>query len=181
MQLGGPPVTGPSVSTFYGDATQVGFPAAVRAFYSSVAAYLPVGLTATVDSAGDILLDTDGSLQGTWSETSGSVVNGTDNNGWAQGVGGRVRWNTAGVRSGRRVRGTTFLVPIGKDMLTGAGQLDDTMLAAWISAGNTLRAAASSAMRIWSRPHQGLSDGSSHTVTGVFAPDEVSWLRSRRL
>lgn len=180
-ELSGAAVTGPSVSTFYGDATQTGFPAAVRAFYAALAGDLPNGLTVAVDSAGDIILDTNGSLVGTWSEASGAVVGGTDNNGWVQGVGARVRWNTTAVRTRRRVRGTTFVVPIGKDMFTSAGMIDDAMIARWITAGNTLRAAASGAMRVWSRPHKGAADGSSHEVTGVLVPDQVSWLRSRRL
>lgn len=170
----------PAVSFFYCDAMQTGFPAAVRAFYNSIAGVIPNTISVQVDGSGDIILDTDGSLQGTWSEATPAAVAGTNNNGFVAGVGCRIRWNTAGVRGGRRVKGTTFLVPLGKDIYTGAGQLDDSFLPSIVTAGNTLRTAASGAMRIWSRPHKNASDGTSHDVTGVQVPDMVSWLRSRR-
>jgi len=106
-------------------------------------------------------------------------VIGTDPTGWVEGVGARIKWQTSGIRGGRRVRGSTFLVPLGVQHFDSAGKID----AAAVSLADVEAAAFVSAttpnLRIWSRPNGG-PNGQSNEVTGGAMPDQVSWLRSRR-
>ena len=105
-----------------------------------------------------------GALTGGYSAASGAVVT----------------WNTAGVRNGRRVRGRTFLVPLG-----GAAYQSDGSLSA--SAIGTLNSAAEelvgtgfdSGFGVWSRPGTSGS-GSFYEVTVFRVPDMAAVLRSRR-
>lgn len=179
-QWTGTGLIGPSVSTFYWDSSVTGGPAAIRAFFNSCATQIPNTVTITVDSTGDILTDTTGALVGTWTESAGAAVTGSDNNSFVLGLGIRVVWNTAGIHNGRRVRGSTFLVPVGRDIWDAQGTPDSGHLATVSSAAAALVSAGSGDFKIWSRPTGG-SGGQSHGVTGSSVPDAVSWLRSRRV
>jgi hypothetical protein len=90
----------------------------------------------------------------------------------------------------RRVRGRTFIVPIGGASLAGDGTLDATKQGNIQSAANTLVASAAATVQlvIWSRPFPGdpnnggsfARDGSSHPVKSALVRDKVAMLRSRR-
>lgn len=188
-QWAGTGVTGPSVSTFYWDAAVTGGPAAVRAFFDAVKGQLPNTLTITVDSTGDIILDTDGSLIGSWTESAGSPVAGTDNNAFVNGTGLRISWQTAGIYRGRRVKGSTFLVPVGRDLYNAQGIIDAGHLATVQTAADALVAAGGGDFKVYSREVQAdpthvppivHTDGTASGVTGAVAHNAVSWLRSRR-
>lgn len=99
--------------------------------------------------------------------------------GFALGVGARVVWNTSGIFGGRRVRGSTFIVPLTIGSYEGAGQITAGVIATMQGAANTLAGFGPDGMFIWSRPQPG-TPGEAQTVTGAIAPDRVSWLRSRR-
>jgi hypothetical protein len=113
--------------------------------------------------------------------TTPTAVAASGSSNWASGVGCRQRWLTAGITRGRRVRGSTFLVPLGQNLYDGTGSIADATVTALATAANTLRAADSGSMRIYSRPTSAANaDGVAHAVTGSDLPDRVSWLRSRR-
>lgn len=153
----------------------------VRAFFNEVNDILPSevqfvveGEVAVIDQengeiTGYIMVDPEpvtgfGGLAGGYSAASGAVVT----------------WNTAGVRNGRRVRGRTFIVPLGG----GAYQSDGTLLGTTVT---TLQTAADamvgdgfeSGFGIWSRP-SGSTAGGFYEVTGFRVPDMSAVLRSRR-
>lgn len=180
VQLTGSAVVGPSVSTFFWDASVTGGPAALRTFYNANVSRLPTTVTYTVDSAGDILDSANGDLVGTWSEAAGAAVTGTDGSGPIDGVGARIRWLTAGTFHGRRVVGSTFMVPLGRGAMSSNGQPDGTTQSGFQTAAAALVTTAAGAMKIWSRPSPGGSDGIISAVTAAQASPEVSWLRSRR-
>lgn len=173
-------VTGPGLSTFYWDSAGLaGYPAAVSTFFGAVKALFPAGVSWSIPSDGDVLEDTTGELVGTWSITGGSVVSSTGAGSFARGVGARVSWQTAEIRGGRRVRGTTFLAPLTTGSFDGTGAVS-------VTAANTIQTAAAAYLTdtaghavVWSRPRPTLA-GDSVSITSALVPRSVSWLRSRR-
>lgn len=173
-------MVGPAVSTFYWDAGVTGGPALIRQFFEDGAGHLPTVVSIQVDGSGDILTDTTGNLSGTWSEATPAIVNGANGNDPIDGVGFRVRWNTSGIHNGRRVKGTTFIVPLPRTSFDSAGIPGTLAQAAWQTAADDLVTAADGAMLIWSRPSPGGSDGETSPVTSATVPRATSWLRTRR-
>jgi hypothetical protein len=94
------------------------------------------------------------------------------------GVGARVRWATNGIRNGRHVVGTTFLVPLASSAYTTTGFLATANSSALDAAAEALIVAAP--LYIVSRPSAAVPAGASNIVIGSTVPLEVSWLRSRR-
>ena len=175
----GSAVVGGGVSTFYSTVPTSGFATAVAAFYTSIAALVPTTLTWTIPHSGDTIQDDNGQLAGTWSEAGAdSTVVSTLAGAFPNGVGARVVWRTSGIRDGRRVNGSTFIVPLASGSFQSDGTLTDANVTTIRNAANTLLGAVP--MRIFSKPHKGTSDGLSSAVIGVTVPDKVSWLRSRR-
>ena len=176
----GAPVTGAGVSTFYSAPTAgSGLATAVNSFFNSVKGLIPTGVQINVDTGGDLFDELTGSLLGSWGTSGTTVVTCSGAAAHSQGVGGRVVWATSGIRNGRRVRGSTFIVPIS----AGNWDNDGTLLAAAVTTLNTAAAALVTAlggdMRIWSRPEPG-NPGVGNIVTSGACKDATSWLRSRR-
>jgi len=179
----GTPLVGGGVSTFYtSNLAPATFTTAVRTFLAACGGLFPAGTTITPPSGGELIDENTGALSGVWTMTPGAALSGSGGAGaYAAGVGMRVRWNTAGVTRGRRVRGTTYLLPAMASTYQSDGTIADSNVALVQTAADTLVAADSGSMRIWSRPStSGGSDGASHAVTSSTVPDAVTWLRSRR-
>jgi hypothetical protein len=151
----------------------------VEDFFDAIKDRLAGGTIVTVPSAGDVISDTDGSLQGVWGSGGGVAITGTGNTLYAAGVGARVQWRTAGVNNGRRVVGSTFIVPLDNNQYATDGTLATVCVGDLQAAGDALVTAQLSAFTIWSRSQDG-GAGANHEVTSCLAPDKVSWLRSRR-
>lgn len=174
-------VVGQGLTTFYSSdgLTPAALPGAVLSFFDDIKGIVPSGVTWTIPSSGDVLDDTDGEIQGGWAETGGGSVSSTGTAEFAQGVGLRIKWVTAGVVAGRRVRGSTFIVPV----VTADLQSDGTFRVNEINimgAAAVALLAADPTLGIWSRPTVARS-GSFHPITSVVTPDAISWLRSRRV
>lgn len=159
---------------------------AVRAFADSWQEALPNDITLTVQDQGDRINEETGGLVGTW---SGGVVAGYVGIGtgaWAAGVGIRIRWLTAGIVNGRRVSGTTFLVPIMFDGFRDNGVPTVAVLDAYTDAADALIAATPGNMVVWSRPKidpetdEVVRVGSKHAVTSAVVPVIPTSLRTRR-
>lgn len=170
------------MATFYSDnLVPSAYVTALRGYFDSIKGLFPDALFFQVDGSGDTINDATGVLNGTWSTTTPAPVQGTQTGSYAKGVGVRVVWVTNGVTRGRRVRGTTYLVPMAGNQFDNNGTPDSGPIASIQSASNTLFAADSGSMRIWTRPSTpGGTDGASHAITAASVPDKTSWLRSRR-
>lgn len=177
---GGAGVIGPGVSTFYSSATGVvGMADDVETFFSSSAAAFPNDVSITIPSGGDLIESTTGALSGSWNDPgTGGTVTGTDAGDFAQGVGVQVRWRTDGIVSGRRVVGSTFLVPIAGGIFDTDGTVDNASVAVFLTRATTLITAMDGFV-IWSRPTPSRA-GAISEVVSASVPDRVSWLRSRR-
>lgn len=190
VTLTGSAVPGGGVATFYSSAPDVaGWPAAVKAFYTSIQSSTPGSLTVTVPSNGDTLDVATGDINGVWTATGGGSVVGAASSAYVMGTGARVVWNTDGIVDGRRIKGSTFIVPLLDGSLAGDGQLDDTFRTSLTGWATTLIAAVPDDFLIYSRPmparegaHGTLParDGTVSRILSASVPDKVSWLRSRR-
>jgi hypothetical protein len=167
----------------------VGLPAATMTWLNAIKANFPPSLTFTVPNGGDTILDANGSLIGTWADGGGGTVTGTGVGGFLKGTGVRVVWGTAGITAGRRVKGTTFLVPLQGTDFDASGALAPASLTSLNTPTQSFLTAMGGALMIWSRPFAGDTTpghvrparaGTSHAATSATIPSTVSTLRTRR-
>lgn len=173
-------MTGPGLTTFYGTGfTAADMSAAVNDYFQAVASLVPSGITWTTPLGGDVLDETTGDLTGAWGTGGSLQTSSASPADYAAGVGLRHTLQTASVVSGRRVRGSFFLVPISGNSFDSDGSIDNTSLSTIDAAAQALYTALNTEWVVWSRP-TATRAGSAAEVTGVTTPDRVSWLRSRR-
>lgn len=176
-------VTGGGLSTFYftDTSTPSAMTGAVNSFFTAIRTLFPTGIAWGIPSFGDIINDGDGQLVGTWAGgTASSVASSGGANAYAAGVGCRVTWPTNSIFRGRRVKGSTFLVPLITTTYETNGTIGPTPLSTIGTAAAAFQATPSSIPVVWSRPGPGFA-GQSALVVGSSVPDKVSWLRSRRV
>lgn len=177
-------VTGDGISVFYAASGTTTAPAAIKAFFTTLAGWMPTAMSWDIPSTGQVIDDATGTLTGVWAHAGGGTVassGGTQNR--AQGVGMRIKWYTGGIVNGRMVTGATFIVPLMTSAYESDGTITSVVTANASTAGNTLISATD--LVIWSRPFAGnpttpARAGSSHTVIACSVPDKVSWLKTRR-
>lgn len=166
-----------------GVSTQQACVDAVRAFFSSsysVGAGLPTGVVLSWPATVDTIEATNGELTDTVGVTAPAVVTGSDSSRYAAVAGACVSWRTGAFVGGRRVRGRTFLVPAGGQMLQADGTIDTTFIGFIQSAANTLIAAAPE-LTVWHRPtSHAAANGSQHPVAAATISDQTAFLSSRR-
>lgn len=175
----GSAVNGPGVSTFYCVGPGGDLAADVKDMFDAWKSSFPAGVTWTFPSAGDTLDDNDGSLVGAWTGGPGGTISGTASGPFAQGVGARVVWETAGITGGRRVRGSTFLCPLDGDAYQDDGTIHPSTLTSLLAGATILTAATAYQLVVLTRLTPSHS-GTSHDVESASMPDKISWLRSRR-
>jgi len=175
----GPAVVGDGVTTLFFDEAHSGFLADVRSFFFDLRFAFPNTLQLTFPPSGDLIDVATGELSGTWTEADPGAITAAGAGGHVSGVGARVTWATSGIRSGRRVRGSTFLCPLTESMFDTDGTPDAAFVTLVQTAGTALVTASGTNMKVYSRASAGRS-GQSNTVIAAGAPDKVSWLRSRR-
>lgn len=177
--LTGGPVVGGGLNVTHFAAGSTSGPAAVKAFWTSAATFMPNGVTITVPGTGDTVDELTGQIDGTWTASGGGTVTSSGGTtGWAAGVGCRVWFATDGITRGRRVRGSIFVVPILANSYDPDGTLNSSVAGAISTMASTLAGVA--AFGVYTRPQSGLTNGKFHDVLAGVGADAVSWLRSRR-
>lgn len=153
---------------------------AVGAFFVSVRDHLPSGVRVSVEAEVQRLEETTGELIGFETITAPAPALGNSAGNWSAASGAVVIWSTGGVRSGRRIQGRTFLVPLGGTGLSTDGTLSAAAQSTIQTAATTL-ADSITALHIWARPTApGAADGQIASVTSARVPDMSAVLRSRR-
>lgn len=143
---------------------------AVRKFWDDMKATLPDELKLTVSPIVDIYRETDAEL--TNSVIAGAapaVVVGQGTTGYAGGAGLKINWNTGVIRGGRRVKGSTFIVPALATAFGNTGTPTPQVVITANTAANAMMAsltAGGTALLVWSRP---LVVGGAITRTGATA------------
>lgn len=174
-------MTGGGVATHYWlGAAATGDADAFVNFWFTLSAFMPTGVSITVPEQGEVIDDNTGDLVGTWNLPGESnVFTGGVNGTYAKGVGCRVTWLTAGTTGNRRVRGTTYIVPLASNSFDNDGTLLTTRVEAIKAAADALVGDLPDRLAIVTRVTPEHS-GTSHAVTSTAVPDTPSWLRSRR-
>lgn len=151
----------------------------ILAFFSAIKAQFSDSISWTVPNAGDTIDQNSGKIIGAWTGGTAGTWAGTAHSPYAAGTGAFIRWQTGGIRDGRRVRGRTFLCPI----LAGGFQDDGTLLGTYVTSfqGAATTLAATGKLQIYCRPTaKGLLDGTNFAVLAGTVPDKVTSLKSRR-
>lgn len=158
---------------------------AVRSFFTNAGALFPSTVVVSFDPEVESFDPATGQIEdvGVMGTTPASVT-GTGAALSAAGVGGRVRWRTAAFRNGRRVVGTTFVVPMPTTCYDNEGTLSSATITALQSAAAALLSGAATAgdpLCVWSRPTApGSGDGAISPVLLAQVPDVTAWLRTRK-
>lgn len=153
----------------------------VRAFFNAVNGILPGEVEYRLDGEVAIIDETTGMITDyEVAEASPGTGHGGDISGYSAASGAVVTWNTAGVRNGRRVRGRTFLVPLGGMSYQSDGTLTSSAISTISDAAQEMVGEGfDSGFGIFSRPTNG-SAGGFYEVNGFRVPDMSAVLRSRR-
>lgn len=152
----------------------------VYSAFNEISAMLPEDVTITIESEAQVLNSDTGLLQGFLQVDPLGTISGTADGGYSAASGAVVNWRTDDVRFGRRIRGRTFIVPIGGIYYGDDGTLTTGALSDLNSFATTMRGFdLDSELGVWSRPIDG-AGGVFATVTGHNVPDMAAVLRSRR-
>jgi hypothetical protein len=170
----------PGVTTLYWDAAAA-TPnlAAWNTCLTAIAGRIPADVVFQSQNTGDVLDDATGAIIGVWTGAVQASVPGTGVGAYSAPAGAHANWRSAGIVSGHRVRGRTFLVPLIGTAFDADGSLSATALTTLRNAFTTFQAAAAPDLLVWHRPVGG-GGGNSFPVTSVDIPDKSAILRSRR-
>lgn len=156
----------------------------IDSFITAIRTYIPQGVMLRTEAEVEVIEETDGKLQDMFTTVPAAAQAGAMStaSGFSAPSGAVINWRTSGVRNGRRIRGRTFLVPLG----AGSYQSDGTLA----SAAQTGLAAAAQALidtsgspdlGVYARPSApGATDGNWVVATSSNVPDLAAVLRSRR-
>ena len=104
-----------------------------------------------------------GAISGLYSAPSGGIIN----------------WKTAGIHRAHRVRGRSFIVPLGGTEYDSAGSLTAGAISTLQGAATAMITAG---LAVWARPKgpPPVQAGGVYAVTSAVVPDKACVLRSRR-
>lgn len=176
----------PGYSNFFFDDALAGAPAveaaavAVATFFEDISSRIPTGTSITIQPTADVLDEASGQITSVIDFSAPPSISGGNSGGYSAATGAVVNWNTSDYVNGRRVRGRTFIVPLGSSVFDGAGDLTSVSLSQIRTAAETLIGTTLDApMCVWHRPVNG-SGGSAHVISSATVPDLGAVLRSRR-
>lgn len=150
-------------------------------FWAAIAPYLPTGVSVTMPNTLEEVLSSNGELVAEHVFPGGTTVNGSAGNTYSSAVGACVTWRSPFVVNGRKLRGRTFLVPLGSQVFSADGTLSDSIRLNIQNAGNALANATTGIdLAVWHRPTAGLSNGNAAGVSHCTVNDKGAVLRSRR-
>lgn len=177
----GTAVTGRAVTVLHYTGSEQEAPpvAALKSAFASNATLFPAGTTITIPNSGDSIEDTTGELVSVWTGTGGGTVTGTAAGATVLGVGACIGWRTGGILNGRRLRGRTFLVPLGAFVWEPNGTFSTSAMTQLQATADAIM--ATGGLAVWHRPStSSASDGNSYGVTSNTVRDKPAILTSRR-
>jgi hypothetical protein len=180
---------GPGVSTFYCHDAAAALPE-LKGLMVAIASVVPVGVTFTYPTAGDIIDVLSGQLSGAWTAAGRAADNSAGTGSYALPVGMMIRWETGSVVNGHRLRGRTFVVPCVSTVFDNEGTVTPTALSELQVAVTSKVATLANNLLIYSRPKPARTTkagvviaaraGAFADVTSGVVPDKAMVLRSRR-
>jgi hypothetical protein len=159
--------------------------AAVRALFSGVTSGICSVIKMDIQTEVDYFDQATGALTGTLSLAPQTTIPGSSGaTVFFNGVGARIVWNTGVIAAGRRIKGSTFIVPVANSVCEADGTLAAAFLGTLQTAGSAYLSNAASngiAPVVWSKPNKVTgAAGFTSAIASASAPDKVSWLRGRR-
>lgn len=154
------------------------------AFIQALKPHIAYG--ATLETVADVeTIDiTSGELNGIVTTTPAAAATSTQSLGqkFTAASGAVINWKTNEIRNGRRMRGRSFLVPLGISVVENNGTLDPSFVTSMNTAAAALRSTTgAAALMVYGRPSApGANDGTVGGVIGHSIPDMAAVLRSRR-
>jgi hypothetical protein len=165
----------PGVTTFYDEFTGSVPPlAAYTSFFGNFAAGLPNSVRIQVASEGLVLDTATGLANASYAGTAQTVVSGGDVSPYPAPTGAVVNWLTNAFVGGHRVRGRSFIVPLGGTQYQTDGSLRDVMRTEIQTSATQLIAAANPTVVSRNGGWQ------AATIASSSVPDIAAVLRSRR-
>jgi hypothetical protein len=153
---------------------------AVRALFVAMQTYMPTGVNVTFPTEVDIFDEESGSLISTLPVSSLATVSGTGSTAYSSVTGGVISWGTNVIINGRRLRGRTFMVPLGSTFYTTDGTPIESARTAIATAAATFIAnSGGPPFGVWSRPKVD-QVGVLGVATTASVPDKAAVLKSRR-
>lgn len=145
-------------------------------------ASLPSSVSILVDPTVEVIEETTGALTGFFTTSPDTARTGASTGAYSAVAGACVNWYTDNVRNGRRMRGRSFIVPLGSAGLATNGTLDDAKLVTWRTATATfIDGVGVGDLGVWGRPSApGATDGVWSVVKSFSIPDKTAYLSSRR-
>ncbi len=153
---------------------------AVRTFFEGVKNLVPVSISIRPQSAVELVDEATGRVLDIYGTTPGVASAGQYTQGYSGVSGALIHWETQGVRNGRRVRGKTFLVPLGNALYEANGTIAPAQLTMISTAAQALIDNPDVALTTFARPKPDGTPGESYPVTSQRVPDKAVVLRSRR-
>lgn len=175
----GSAVTGGGISTFHSLGAGPDLQSAVNTFFTAIKGKFPTSLTWHLPNGGEILDLATGKSTGAWTGGIATDIPANGPTGFAAGVGMRVVWDTAGFANGRRVRGSTYLVPLSNGFYSVDGTIGDGDVTSVTTAAQAMVTTLAGDLVVINRG-PGPTTGTAFAVSSGRGVDKVSWLRSRR-
>lgn len=156
--------------------------AKVQAWLVAQRPYLPAVVTTGIDPQIAELDEQSGRIEAFWTVVPAASAPGTFNGNYSAASGYCISWSTGGVWNGRRIRGRTFVVPLGSNALATDGTIDTGALVDFRARAVTLTSPDNNTrLVVWRRPtNEVIPDGGAYAVTGSTVRDKVAMLTSRR-
>lgn len=165
---------------------------ATRGLWVGLSSMLPNDVTVTVSSTVEEVDDAEGELIGEIiSTTTLTPTTGADSGTWTAAAGVCLNWTTSSIHHGRRVKGRTFVVPLGGVAYDNNGTIGGTPYTSIRAAANAFVVFPGVDPVVWCRPKYGpkpagggdrplLRAGAHYAITGYLVNDKVAVLKSRR-
>jgi len=175
----GSAVIGPSSTSFWTEGQPLDVQNKVKDLWQQWCQRMPPSCIITVHNTGETYELETGLFTEFWSAGTSLVLPGTGQPTYTKGVGVRCVWETAGVTGSRRVRGSTFVVPVSTGVWSADGDIETAVRTHMQTAADAYVVATATTNAIWSRPIPG-RPGHASRILSAIVPDKVATLRSRR-
>jgi hypothetical protein len=183
-------IGGPGVMTFYASDAAALLPD-LQTFLAALVPGLPSTMNLDVEHTGDTVVDATGVLVGGWSGSALATLTGADTAPYPAPSGACVTWVSDGIPWGYRLKGRTYLVPIGGGSYDTDGTINPTNVANIQAAADAFVTAGAGNFKVWNRPRAArAADGSrpaviaragtSFDVVSAVVADRTAVLTSRR-